>query len=254
MTRRLRGTVERFALPVLLIIAWWAVARGSTSVYFPPVGEIIGALREWLPQGWRTDILPSVRNLLVGYVLAVVIGVGLGVFLGRVRLAEAAIAPVLHLMRSIPPASLLPLFILAMGPTPTMRVSVIAFGAVWPTLLATIDGIRGVEPLALDVTRVFRTSAPRRLFRVLIPAASPLVLAGMRTSLAFAVILVVVSEMMAATEGIGYFITYSQQYFNLPGLWAGTVVMGLIGYLVSELFFVSERRLLRWRGSDDETH
>lgn len=249
---RLRGVVERGALPLVLVIGWWLLARDSTSVYFPPLGKIFASLFEWLPDGVAADILPSLRNLLLGYVLAVVVGVLLGVLLGRVRTAEYAVAPILHFFRSVPPAALLPLFILAMGPTTAMRVSVIAFGSLWPTLLATIDGIRGVDPLTLDVTHIYRTSRRRRFFRVLIPAASPLILAGMKTSLAFSIILVVVSEMMASTEGIGFFISSSQQYFNLPALWAGTIVMGVIGYVLSELFFVSERRLIRWNGDKDD--
>lgn len=249
---RLRGLVERAALPVVLILGWWLFARNSTSVYFPPLGDIVTSLREWLPDGFAADILPSMRNLVLGYAVAVVAGVLLGVLLGRVHILEYAVAPVLHFFRSVPPAALLPLFILAMGPTPSMRVSVIAFGSIWPTLLATIDGVRGVDPVTLDVARIYRTSRLRRFFRILIPAASPLILAGMKTSLAFSIILVVVSEMMASTEGIGFFIFSSQQYFNLPALWAGTIVMGVIGYLLSELFFVGERRLTRWNGDSDD--
>jgi sulfonate transport system permease protein len=247
------GLVERLALPVVLIVGWWLFARNSTSVYFPPLGDIVASLREWLPTGFATDVLPSMRNLVLGYLIAVVVGVLLGVLLGRVPTAEFAVAPILHFFRSVPPAALLPLFILGMGPTTAMRVSVIAFGSVWPTLLATIDGVRGVDPLTLDVTRIYRTSRARRFFRVLIPAASPLILAGMKTSLAFSIILVVVSEMMASTEGIGFFIFSSQQYFNLPALWAGTIVMGVIGYVLSEIFFVSERRLVRWKGDSDDS-
>ena len=250
---RLRGILERCAVPVVLVLGWWLLARNSTSVYFPPLGNILTSLREWLSSGFVGDVVPSLRNLLLGYVIAVVVGVLLGVLLGRVRAAEYSVAPILHFFRSIPPAALLPLFILAMGPTTAMRVSVIAFGSVWPTLLATIDGVRGVDPVTLDVTRIYRTSRLRRLFRVLIPAASPLILAGMKTSLAFSIILVVVSEMMASTEGIGFFISSSQQYFNLPALWAGTIVMGVIGYVLSEIFFVSERRLVRWKGDNDDS-
>ncbi|MFC6704277.1 ABC transporter permease [Flexivirga alba] len=134
-----------------------------------------------------------------------------------------------------------------MGPTDRMRILVIAVGSVWPTLLATIDGVRGIDPGVLDVTRIFRTSRLRKLFKVLLPAASPLILAGVKTSLAFSIILVVVSEMLASTAGIGYFISSSQQYFNLPSMWAGTIAMGVLGYLLSEIFFTVERRLLAWR-------
>lgn len=243
--------VSRLALPIILILLWWVVAAAAGSVYLPTLDRIWEEFWVWMPEGLTEDILPSLRNLLLGFLLASVVGVLLGTVLGRVRTAEYAVAPLLHLLRSIPPAALLPLFIIALGPTAQMRVSIIAFGAVWPTLLATIDGVRGIDPVTMDVTRVYRTSPLRRFFLVILPAASPLILSGMRTTLAFSVILVVVSEMMASTEGIGYFIVASQGYFNLPGLWAGTVVMGIIGYLVSEIFFFGERRALRWKGESD---
>ncbi|MPZ00664.1 MAG: ABC transporter permease subunit [Actinophytocola sp.] len=248
MTRRLILVAELVALPFLLVTVWWFSSAGSSSVFFPPLQTILAALVDWFPEGVTRDVVPSVVNLLAGYAIAVTAGVSAGMVLGRVRALEDAFSPIIQFMRSIPPAALLPFFILAMGPTSTMRISVIAVGAVWPTLLSTIDGARGIEPALLDVTKIYKTSRLRRIFKVLLPAASPLILAGMKTSLAFAIILVVVSEMLASTAGIGYFIISSQQYFNLPDLWAGTIVMGLLGYLLSELFFFVERRLLAWKG------
>jgi ABC-type nitrate/sulfonate/bicarbonate transport system permease component len=126
---------------------------------------------------------------------------------------------------------------------------VITVGSVWPTLLATVDGIRGIDPGILDVTRIYRVSPIRKLFKVYLPAASPLILAGMKTSLAFSIILIVVSEMLASTRGIGFFILSSQQYFDLPNLWAGTIVMGVLGYLLSEILLAVERKLLAWKAN-----
>lgn len=250
MTRRIVSVIELFALPVILVAAWWFASRNSTSVYFPPLQTIFEALRAWLPDGFARDIVPSVVNLLAGYALAVFVGVCAGMLLGRVRALEVAFSPLIHFARSIPPAALLPFFILAMGATDRMRITVIAVGSLWPTLLSTIDGVRGIEPGVIDVTRIYQTSRVRRILRVFLPAASPLILAGMKTSLAFAIILVVVSEMLASTQGIGHFIFASQQYFNLPDLWAGTIAMGVLGYLLSEVFFAVERRLLAWKGDN----
>jgi ABC-type nitrate/sulfonate/bicarbonate transport system permease component len=248
MSRRIRSLAELSALPIVLVALWWAISANSTSVFFPPLPDILKALVDWAPTGLREDVLPSLRNLLLGYALAVLVGVAVGTLLGRVRLLGVAFSPILEFSRSIPPAALLPFFILAMGPNDRMRIAVIAVGSLWPTLLATVDGIRGIEPAVLDTARIYRISRRRRLFKVYLPAASPLILTGMKTTLAFSVILVVVSEMLASTHGIGYYIISSQQYFNLPDLWAGTIVMGLLGYLLSEIFFAVERRLLAWKG------
>lgn len=248
MQRRILGAVEVLTLPAILLAAWWFLSQKSTSVYFPPLQTMIEALVAWIPEGLTRDVVPSLLNLLAGYAIAVVTGIVLGTLFGRVRILDMAFSPLIHFARSIPPASLLPFFILAMGATDGMRITVIAVGSVWPTLLSTIDGVRGIEPAVLDTTKIYQTSRVRRIFRVILPAASPLILTGMKTSLAFAIILVVVSEMLASTQGIGHFIFTSQQYFNLPDLWAGTIAMGLVGYLLSELFFAVERRLLAWKG------
>lgn len=248
MRSKLVKGVELLALPVMIIAVWWVASAGSQSVFFPSLEDIFEALVAWVPDGLTRDIVPSVVNLLLGYALAVLFGVSAGMLLGRVQVLRYCFSPIIEFARSIPPAALLPFFILGMGPTDTMRVTVIAMGSMWPTLLSTMDGVRGIDQEVLDVTRVYKTSRWRRVFRVIMPAASPLILAGMKTSLAFAVILVVVSEMLASTEGIGYFIISSQQYFNLPDLWAGTIVMGILGYLLSEILFFAERRILAWKG------
>lgn len=249
MSKRLISVLEMFALPIILIFLWWAISMNVSSLYFPPLNDIIGNLVDWLSEGGLTeDVVPSVVNLLAGYALAVVCGVGAGLLIGRIRVLETALNPLITFARSIPPAAILPFFILAMGATDWMRITVIAVGSVWPTLLSTIDGVRGIDPAVEDVTRIYKTSPMRRIIKVLLPAASPLILAGMKTSLAFSIILVVVSEMMASTQGIGHYIFSSQQYFDLPGLWAGTIVMGILGYLLSEIFFAVERRILAWKG------
>lgn len=249
LSRRFVTVLQLFALPVILILLWWVISANASSLYFPPLGDILTNLGEWLGGGGFTDdVIPSVVNLLAGYALAVVFGVAFGLLIGRVEALETAFNPIITFARSIPPAALLPFFILAMGATDWMRITVIAVGSVWPTLLSTIDGVRGIDPEVHDVTRIYKTSPVRRVVKVLLPAASPLILAGMKTSLAFSIILVVVSEMLASTQGIGHYIFSSQQYFDLPGLWAGTIAMGILGYVLSEMFFFAERRILAWKG------
>lgn len=249
MARRFYSAIQLIALPIVLIAAWWFGSASSTSVFFPPLTTSLKALADWIPEGFRNDIVPSVVNLLAGYGFAVVAGIGIGILLGRIRTLELIFAPLIEFARSIPPVVLLPFFILAMGPTDRMRILVITVGSVWPTLLATVDGIRGIDPGILDVTRIYRVSPIRKLFKVYLPAASPLILAGMKTSLAFSIILIVVSEMLASTRGIGFFILSSQQYFDLPNLWAGTIVMGVLGYLLSEILLAVERKLLAWKAN-----
>jgi ABC-type nitrate/sulfonate/bicarbonate transport system permease component len=132
------------------------------------------------------------------------------------------------------------------GTESTMRIVLIAFGSLWPILLNTIEGIRTVDPVQLDTARVFGLPRPARLWRIILPAAMPKIFAGMRVSLALAVILMVVSELVASTSGIGYRIQNAQIMFLLTDMWCGIVLLALLGYTLNWLFLKLEDRALNW--------
>jgi ABC-type nitrate/sulfonate/bicarbonate transport system permease component len=128
----------------------------------------------------------------------------------------------------------------------SMKVFIIAFVCVWPILLNTIDGVRGIDPTLADTTRVYGVPSGDRVWRVMLPAASPQIFAGMRTSLSLALILMVISEMVASTNGIGYFVLQSQRTFAIPEMWSGILLLGILGYVLNGIFALIERRVLRW--------
>ena len=117
-------------------------------------------------------------------------------------------------------------------------------------LLNTIDGVAGVEATVVETVRSYRIRPLDRLRLVVLPAASPQIFAGLRTSLSLAIIMMVVSEMVASTNGVGYFIVDAQRSFAIPEMWAGMIMLGLLGYVLNLLFGLVERRVLGWhRGS-----
>jgi ABC-type nitrate/sulfonate/bicarbonate transport system permease component len=128
----------------------------------------------------------------------------------------------------------------------TMKVAIIAFAALWPTLLNTLDGMRGVDPVQLDTSRVLGLPKTRRLWEVVLPAASPQIVAGLRNSLQVAIILMVVSEWVASTDGIGYYIVNAQESFDYLGMWSGIIVLAIIGTVANLLFVLAENRVLHW--------
>jgi ABC-type nitrate/sulfonate/bicarbonate transport system permease component len=128
----------------------------------------------------------------------------------------------------------------------TMKVVLIAFAALWPTLLNTLDGMRGVDQVKLDTSRVLGVSPLGRVFRVVLPAAAPQIVAGLRNSLQVAIILMVVSEWEASTDGIGYYIVNAQQSFDYVGMWSGIIVLAIIGTVANVLFVAAENRVLHW--------
>ncbi len=192
------------------------------------------------------DVVPSLERLASGYTLAVVFGVALGVLIGSSRAARSAAGPWVEFLRAIPPPALVPFAILTFGIGSQFKVFVIAIGCVWPVLLNTIDGVRGIEPVLLETTAAFRIGRLDRLRHVVLPAASPRIFAGMRSALSLSLILMVISEMQASTDGIGFFVLQSQRSFAIPDMWSGILLLGLLGYASNAVFVVVERRVLRW--------
>ncbi|MEV1290629.1 ABC transporter permease subunit [Pseudonocardia sp. NPDC049635] len=123
-----------------------------------------------------------------------------------------------------------------------MKVALIAFVCFWPILLNTVDGVAGVDPTLQETARSYRIPRGEYLRRVVLPSASPQIFAGARVSLSIAVIMMVVSEMVASTEGIGYFVLQSQRTYAITEMWSGIALLALLGYALNGLFLLVERR------------
>ena len=244
---RIRGIAWQAWLPVLLLALWYVASRDSQSLYFPPLQKIWDALLLQASSGqlWR-DLAASMRNIGAGLVLGVLVGVTAGVFIGRFRPLREAVDPYLQFARSVPQVALIPIVIGALGITAAPKIWAIAFACVWPVLLNTVDGVRSIDPGVRDLTRAYRITPARELFRVVLPAAMPQIIAGIRVALGVAVVVMVVSEIYGATEGLGYFINPSGSSFKVAAPWAGTLLVGFIGYVLSTLFLVVEHHALRW--------
>lgn len=234
-------------LVVALVALWGWLSAGSRSTFFPPLSAIVSRTGQlWLFDHTVSDLLPSLGNLLIGFGIACVLGVTLGLVLAATPRLLAAIEPELEFLRAVPAVALIPVAIIALGLGDTMRIAIIAFGAVWPILLNTIAGARSLDPVARDVSAAFDLNRTTRIFAVRLPAAAPQILAGARTSLSIAVVLVVVSEISGATRGIGFFVLAAQRNYAITNMWTGMIVLGIVGYLLNLLFRLVESRLLHW--------
>ena len=133
----------RLWLPMLILAAWWIGSYNSTSVYFPSLQVILETfVKDWLGSRFVTDLLPSVGKFLAGFFIAAISGIVLGLIIGMSPVLRSALDPVINFLRSLPPPVLLPIGLLLFGIGASMNIAIIAFGAVWPTLLNTIDGVR----------------------------------------------------------------------------------------------------------------
>lgn len=242
----LRRLVAALALPALLFALWWVASEDSDSFYLPPLRTIVRAFGPTWSSRWLSDVMPSVGRLMVGYAGAVVLGVGLGVPLGGRPRLRAVLEPVLELLRAIPPPALVPVFMLLFGIGTAMKLIVIVSGAVWPILLNTVEGVRAVDDVLADTCRCYGITGAARLRVLVLRAASPQIVTGMRQALSIAIILMVISEMFASSSGLGYAIVDFERGFSIPEMWSGIILLGLLGFVLSLGFRVFEARALRW--------
>jgi ABC-type nitrate/sulfonate/bicarbonate transport system permease component len=247
MTDILRRAGLALGLPIAIVITWWYVSADSTDFFRPPLRQILIAFREtWIGERLADDVAPSLIRLFVGYAAALVIGVGLGILIGRSATLRAYVEPVLEFLRAIPPPVLVPILILFTGFGNLMKVLVIISGCLWPILLNTVEGVRAVDEVLSDTCRTYRIQGLTRLRHLVLRAASPQIMTGARQALSIGIILMVISEMFAASSGLGFTVVQFQRGFQIPEMYSGVLLLGLIGVLLSVLFRLVEGRVLGW--------
>ena len=250
-TVRARGAAASIlfalGLPFLTVVLWglWST-RSANRFLVGPLPVLDAFRRTWIGPAFADDVLPSLHRLALGLLVAIVLGVAAGVTIGRLRLLREISEPLLEFFRSIPPPVLIPVVMLLLGITDTMKVVVIGFGAVWPILLNTIDGVRATDSVMTETADSFRIPRWERLWWVVLPAASPRIMTGVRQALSVALILMVISEMFASSSGLGYRIAYFQRNYLIAEMWSGILLLGFIGVALATVFGLIERRVLRW--------
>ncbi|MFI5954355.1 ABC transporter permease [Cryptosporangium sp. NPDC051539] len=256
MRRVLRPLQWVWLLAVVLLV-WELLTRTvAQSLFVPPVSDILRTFgTTWfagspgtlfLSEEFRTNVLPSIGRIAAGYTIASVVGICGGILLGVWRPAGAFFNPLIRLGMSVPVTALLPLAIVVFGITNSMNVFLIALGCLWPILINAYDGARGIDGTMTLTARSMQLSRRRYFLSVLLPGASPAIVAGMRVSVGTAMVLMVVSELYAATSGLGYYLTQQQRLFRFPQLWSAILLIALIGILANAAFAALERSALRW--------
>jgi len=229
------------------VVLWGIWSTTSTNRFFVGPLTILDAFRQvWIGPAFVDDVLPSLYRLALGIVASIVLGVAAGITIGRFRRLRETLEPLLEFFRAIPPPVLIPVAMLLLGITDTMKVVVIVSGAIWPILLNTIEGVRATDSVMVETADSFRISRWERLWLLVLPAASPRIMTGVRQALSVALILMVISEMFASSSGLGYRIAYFQRNYLIAEMWSGILLLGLLGVALAVLFGLAERHLLRW--------
>lgn len=246
MTRRTLLAVEIVA-PIVLVGILTLVTLTIDSYYFPPVPSIVTTFFDtWMSERLVSDLLPSLQRMVIAYVLSVVLGIGLGVLLARTPRLATATEPILEFLRALPGPALIPFGILLFGIGDTMKIFIIILGAVWPILMNTVDGVRGVDQGLLHMAKVYHLPRRAVFTKIILRSASPRIIAGMRTSLSITIILMVVSEMIGSTNGVGFSVLQAQRSFAIAEMWSGILLLGILGYLANLAFLSFEKRVLFW--------
>lgn len=243
IVRRLLGLLV-FALALGLWEVW---ARTRTSFLLPPFSDVArDAWHVWPTRDFFATVAASLRRFAAGYAFGAAVGIVVGVVLGASGAARRTIEPFVEFLRAIPPIAILPVAVVILGLGDGMRIAVIAFGVCFPVLVSAADGVRAVSPEARDTAAMLQVGPIARLYRVYLPAALPSIIAGMRVALSIGLVMVVISEFVGAPNGLGHYLTSEQSRFDMPGLYGGVVFLGLLGYVLNQLFLVAERRVLAW--------
>ena len=234
----------------LLLLVWELGSRATPKLqlYFPPVSRIIAALGEALAAGTISHhSLITLGRFAQGFLLAALLAVLSGILLGYYRFLHGLLSTLIELLRPMPSVAIIPVAILLLGIGDGMIVSVTVYASLWPILINTIDGVRHIDPTLIDTGRTFGLSRWRILWQIILPGASPYIATGLRIGLSIALILVTTAEMIAGSKGLGFFILDEERAMNSANMYAGIVVVALLGYALNRLFLLLETRAMKWR-------
>ena len=244
----MKPRVAGFLLLAALLGLWQVSALAwVSSTTWPPFTQVLKALVEGLRSGELFQVFgSSLARMAAGFAIGSAAGVAVGVAMARSRWVNAALDTLIELLRPIPVPALVPPLILLLGLDNAMKVTVVAFSVFFPVLINTAAGVRAVEPVALDVARTFGSGTRRTLWAVVLPASLPYIMAGLRVSLALALIVTVVAEMIAGSAGLGFHLMTMQYAMRAADMYAAILLLAVVGYALNRAMLAVERRVLHW--------
>lgn len=244
----LRGWI----LPALLVLLWWLAVKfqWSTSPLLVPVDKVWQTATEQVRSGelWIA-LQASLQRDLIGLVIGVVAGLAFGLATGLSRLFELTIGPTFHTLKQISLFAWIPLLSVWFGLGDSAKVAFLSLAAFFPMVLNTFEGIRSVPPDLIEAARVFKFNRRQWLFKLLLPAAAPSILAGIHLALIYAWLATLGAEyLLVSGKGIGNTMIDGRELFLMDLVIFGVIVVGLVGFSLNWLAARVERRLLAWRG------
>jgi ABC-type nitrate/sulfonate/bicarbonate transport system permease component len=240
---------------LLFFVLWWGVSllnahvlKVFNPILLPAPDEVLRAGIKMAASGeLLKHITASLSRVVWGFGIAATLGIVAGTALGRSRLLEHLVEPMLEMLRPIPPLAFLPMMVLWFGIGEASKVAFIAYAAFFPIFTTTIEGIKYVDPVLIRAASSLGASERQIFWHVVLPAATPNIITGMRLAFGLSFFVIVAAEFIAADSGLGFLINDARTFFLVSNMLLGAAVIGIIGVLANVLLRKLEGRLLRWR-------
>jgi ABC-type nitrate/sulfonate/bicarbonate transport system permease component len=257
--------LKSLVVPLALLCLWEIIARNHIILetiysfcgysnekipdftFISSISKIISSLYTMVQTKEFYSLLgDTLKVLVLSFLFSLFLGVCLGSIIGLYRKTEIYIFSIIDVFRSIPPNALLPLFILFLGIDDQMKVAFVLFGGIWPVLINTFFAIRDIEPIYLKVAKNLQLSKFKTLSKVIYPLASPAIFTGIKLSLSLCLILTIVCEMLIGNKGIGFLINVSKRSTDYNAMYAGILVVAILGWLINRIFYLLDQHVLKW--------
>lgn len=255
LQRRVSRSVQR-SVAIAAFLALWEIAPRAGLVepaFLPPLSEVLATGVELAKNGQLlAHIQASLSRSLVGFALAIVYAVPLGLAIGHYRRFAVVVSPLLEAMRNTAALALLPVFILLLGIGEASKIALVVYSCSFPILLNTISGVKNVDPLLIKSARTLGLSSFQLFRKVILPAAVPTIFVGIRLAGAYSLLVLVAAEMIGAKAGLGYLIIYAQYNFQIPNMYVGILALTAIGLTFNQSLQRIERHFTRWKPAPEE--
>lgn len=243
-----RGTGIIVFVVLIALIEWGTRAGWISNLTLPRPSDVAQTFVDL----WNTGLLfqhllPSLNRLIVGSAMGITTGILVGVMIGLFSYARAGLVPLVAAIFPIPKIALLPLFVIWFGIDEGSKYALIALGTFTPTVVATYGAVDNVDRTLIRMGQSFGLSWMSIVRKIVLPGALPGILSGMRVSVAIGIILLVAAEMLGAEYGVGAYILQAGALYDLERLFAGVVILSVLGVVTSWMIGQAEKRLLRWR-------
>lgn len=225
------------------------IVPGLDNLLFPPPTEVAAVMREMIVSGELLNhTVVSGMRALAGFVIGGILGVVLGVLTGRLEAFSHLVDPVLQAFRSIPAIAFVPLAIIWFGLGEASKIFLISFGTFFPVWINTMIGVRDIPTIYVRSAASLGARPDQIMFRVILPAATPFIIAGFRLATAVALVVLVAAELVGASSGLGYLISYSHLVFRVDIMFVGLIMLGILGFVTDRIFLFATARLFPWYG------